>query len=345
MNAAPQPPHGRTLALVMLTLVCVFWGSTFPLMKDSYALIGEHAGEKGRDIAPMAFLALRFVLATLLMPLAFLPLLLRGKAKPSDQSAPHVGHQAPRKSRRGLYKLSLALGVLFTGAFYLQVYGLRDTTPAISAFLTSLYVIFTPAIVLSLGRQLPGWRVMISTLIALTGVAFIAYEPDISFQSLIGDWGVMLSLACAVGFAGHIVLTDYATKREDPALLSLLMMVVASVIGIAVLGVAVGPTEMLRLCWAMLGDWGVMWRMLIMVVFATTFAVYAWNRWQKDLGPTRASVLYTLEPVFATIFSVMIALDHLRWQLFVGGGMIIAANLLCELAAALKKKKPQVANA
>ena len=49
------------------------------------------------------------------------------------------------------------------------------------------------------------------------------------------------------------------------------------------------------------------------------------------MSPVEAAIIYTLEPVFAAIFSVMLAKDFLTWKLALGGGLIIAAMTLSAL--------------
>src|SRR5690606_19765868 len=100
---------------------------------------------------------------------------------------------------------------------------------------------------------------------------------------------------------------------------------------LAVVPMVVSPLDLATALPGMLADWEIMWRMLVMVVFATVFAVVAWNVYQKVLGPSRAAVLYTLEPVFAAGFSLLLGHEGLSLTLLVGGGLIVVANLYCEL--------------
>src|SRR5688572_8663120 len=106
-----------------LLAMCVVWGASFPVMKRG---LDGLAAVVGTDAAPPAFLFLRFLTAAALFPLAF-----------------------PR-ALRGLTPAAVRAGALlclpFSAGFLLQVWGLRSTTPAVSAFLTNLTVVATPLI-------------------------------------------------------------------------------------------------------------------------------------------------------------------------------------------------------
>ncbi|MCF6228561.1 MAG: EamA family transporter, partial [Planctomycetes bacterium] len=67
-------------------------------------------------------------------------------------------------------------------------------------------------------------------------------------------------------------------------------------------------------------------------LLATVVAISVLNRWQKELTPTRAAIVYTAEPIFASLYSIFISgQDAFSWWLVFGAGMIIIANLSAEL--------------
>lgn len=321
--AASTPAQRRT-ALVLLLGVCVAWGSTFPLMKQSFALIDVYVGEGAKTTTPILFITWRMIIASALL----FPVLALHPARPL------------RRISRGAWRDGGILGLLFIVSFYFQVFGLRHTTPSVSAFVTSLYVVFTPLVVWVLLRKVPPKRVGMAALIAFLGVALIA---DVSGESTLKTFlspGVAWSFLCAVGFAAHITLTDITTRREDPLLLSLLMLVLAALGGVIGLYAFVPDIQrLLDVSALILMDWEIMWRLLVMVITATVFAVVAWNHYQKYLGPSRAAVLYTLEPVFGAVFSISMGLEGLTPFLLIGGVLIVGANLICELPV-FQKKRP-----
>ncbi|MHC4839651.1 MAG: hypothetical protein ACYTDT_01665 [Planctomycetota bacterium] len=66
-------------------------------------------------------------------------------------------------------------------------------------------------------------------------------------------------------------------------------------------------------------------------LLATAVAISVLNRWQKELTPTRAAIIYTAEPVFASLYSMFISeQDVFSWWLVFGASMILLANLSAE---------------
>ncbi|MCZ7606507.1 MAG: EamA family transporter [Planctomycetota bacterium] len=78
---------------------------------------------------------------------------------------------------------------------------------------------------------------------------------------------------------------------------------------------------------------------LLCAVFATVIAVSVLNRWQKELAPSRAAIVYTAEPVFAATISIIAGRDHVNGWLIFGAGMILLANLSAEFL----RKRPRIA--
>lgn len=330
---------GHRVALVALLLVCVFWGSTFPLMQLAMDAIHAHL-PKGADGAalhphaePAVFLAIRFTLTAMLMPLLLV----------------FVREPARQVSAGAEWGYSSVLAAIFTGSFYLQVYGLKEVDASLSAFITSLYVVFTPFFVWMLQRRRPAREVAVAIPIALFGVALFAYRPDVGVAAMLEDdgllLGILLSLGCAIGFALHIAFTDVSTRKVPPLRLSVYMMLVASAVAFLALAAVIPYGDFFGMLPGLLADWDFLWPLLVTTVFATVIAVYFWNRWQKDLGPSRAAVLYTMEPVFATVIAMMMGReslflgDDLRVNLLVGAGLVIGANLGCELVGNWRQER------
>src|SRR5262245_1467510 len=108
-------PPGRGRAAWGLVLCTLFWGATFFLMKTGSARIAEELGAARAGWAPLLFLAMRFALASVAFPLAF----------------PRLRSGSP-----GAIRWGVLAGVPFAIGFMLQIYGLRDVEPAVSALFT-----------------------------------------------------------------------------------------------------------------------------------------------------------------------------------------------------------------
>jgi drug/metabolite transporter (DMT)-like permease len=278
-------PGAMTLgrARVSLLALTLIWGSTFVVIE---------AGLGGAS--PFALIAVRFAIAAVALvairPSALLPAL---------------------RATRAILPLTLTMLL----SFGLQTAGLQTTTPARSAFLTSLMVVFVPGIEVLYTRRAPAPRVLGAVVLATLGV-FALFHP-VGLEWRFGD---SLTLLSALTFGYYVSAVARAAPRFDAVAL-----VLAQSLGIAALAVPcallfesprfdlVTPT---LLAVAYLG------------VVCTAFTFTVMTRAQAVVAPVEASVLYTLEPAVAAGFSLLFARDVWRWQLGAGGALLLVAALV-----------------
>ena len=155
--------HARRAEIILLGLT-VAWGLTFPVIKGALA-----------DASPLAFVALRFGLAALVLaPLLGGPLRLSGR----------------RATAAGLL-----LGALFAAGFALQTMGLRTTTASKSAFLTSTNVLVVPLLSWLMERRRPPAAGILGSGLAAAGIALLTGTENMRL-----GMGDLLTLGCAVVF-------------------------------------------------------------------------------------------------------------------------------------------------
>ncbi|MBI5480399.1 MAG: DMT family transporter [Deltaproteobacteria bacterium] len=314
-GSAPGPGHDAAargnarLATVMLTVTCLCWGSTFLLMKLGAERIRAIGGLRDGLVASALFLLVRFALAAVLTPLCI-----------------------PRAWRRldgAAWRHGFLLSLPFSAGFILQVFGLAqdDVTPSQSAFLTSLFVVATPILDGVIRRRRPTLGVLAGVALATLGAAFIQGPPRGGLS--LGAWA---TIACAVVFAGHILLTDHSTRRADPMALTFTTLVLSTLWMLLALLALPGGAAVLRpaLVGRLLLDPVFAGAMAVCTLLATVVALALLNRWQKELSPSRAAIVYTSEPVFATLVSIAAGRERLAFWLFFGAAMILAANLAVE---------------
>ena len=170
-----------TIALLGVTLL---WGGTFIWMQQSLDAAAAALPNIPENDVVVFFVMMRFVLAALVL-VAVLP---RARAGLANSE---------------VWKGGAWLGLIVWGGFLLQMLGLTDVTPAVSAFLTSLYVVFTALIGVALGRQkLTGFAIL-GVLLATFGAGWISGPPQLNFG--VGEW---LTVGCAFLFGAHIIVTD-----------------------------------------------------------------------------------------------------------------------------------------
>jgi drug/metabolite transporter (DMT)-like permease len=77
---------------------------------------------------------------------------------------------------------------------------------------------------------------------------------------------------------------------------------------------------------------------LLLTVLSTVMAFHWMNVYQPRIPASRAALIYLLEPVFGSFFSICMGLDPLSSNLVIGGGLILGGNFLVELPAWLRMR-------
>ncbi|HYE97469.1 MAG TPA: DMT family transporter [Planctomycetota bacterium] len=288
-------------ATVYLLGTTVFWGSSFLTMKWGAEALAPATGSAG---APAAFLFLRFSVALAVHGLVF-----RGSWRRLDLPALRGG---------------VALAMPFYLGFILQTTGVVETSSTVSAFLTSLMVVLTPVLGLLFFKERLTPPLLAGVAVSIVGVYFLT-APEGGIGT--GEW---LTLLCAVAFAVQIQLTNVVTRRHEPEAVTTVMFACAVVFSGALLAFhGVTPAALLEGLRAPRALWTVVYT----AVFCSVVAIWVLNRYQREISPTRAAVLYMLEPLFAAVFGATAGGERLPGRALAGGAIILAGNLLCEWGA------------
>ena len=229
-----------------------------------------------------------------------------------------------------VWKGGFSLGLILILGFLIQMFGLTDVTPAVSAFLTSLYVVFTAVMGVALGRQQITSFMILGVLLATFGAGWISGPPRVEFG--VGEW---LTVVSGFLFATHIIVTDKVTRLVDPIQSTGTMMVTVMALAFCIL--ALDPLDFGEKGW--LSDAFELMITLDYVLplalcgfFGSFVALAALMRYQKEISPVRAALVYAFEPVWAAIVSLLLGLegDPSGW-LFIGASALLIGNLIIEL--------------
>lgn len=294
---APRGSH--VMAVSAVALAAAVWGSAFPATK--------YLQDAGLSVG--AILSLRFSMGAL--GLLGMALALR----------------VPWK-RRDLLDGCWA-GLVLMALFWLQTDGLRFTSTTKNAFITGLYVIFTPVVALAVGDRLKPIHGA-AAVVALLGLVGLVFKPGVSF----GGWnrGDSETLVNAILVGVHIVLMGHFTRRSNPwilaftqvALVALLSLVITFTVPIYGFQGGQGLAQP--------GTWvALLWLGLM----ATTLAFWIQSHFQSRLGATETGILMSLEPVWATLLAVSGWVpgvqDRLAPRQWLGAGLLLGAALMAEL--------------
>jgi drug/metabolite transporter (DMT)-like permease len=213
---------------------------------------------------------------------------------------------------------AIAIGLPMAAGYLLQTGGLRSVSSSMSAFLTALYVPLVPLIqwvALKRAPQLMSW---IGIGLAFIGLVVIANPTGASLGFGPGEW---MTLASAVAFSAEIILIGRFAERIDAgrvALIDLTMVAVAGFVAMPFAGERLPAlSPVILTCGIGLG-------------VASAFIQLAMNWAQRTVSPTRATLIYASEPVFAGVLG-RLAGERLGPTGWAGAALIFAGVLIGEL--------------
>lgn len=269
-----------------LLLTTLIWGATFPATKAAL-----------EQIPPLSFLFLRFLLGAALVWLWF-------------AMTRHRIH----RSRPVLCASAVATVFLFLG-YVLQTVGLHHTSASNSAFITALYVVFVPLILRRFDL-----RVIAATATATVGL-WLLVKPNASMK--IGD---LLTLGCAIAFAGHIVCLERYTRAFDAPSLLIWQMSAMAALFIPTLywehppATAFAPSTVL-----LIG---------LLVTGGLATGAFAVQMWAQQLVPAQqVALVFASEPAYAAWLAWYFLGETMDAQSWIGSALIVLAVVVGALGA------------
>jgi len=299
--------NNKTATLV-LVLITAAWGSSFILMKNVAA-----------DVSALAFLTLRFGMAGLILAAIFFK-------KLKQYTKKTILH-------------SFILGALLCGYMVLQVFGLRYTAASNSGFITSTSVLMVPFLSSWFLKKKPSKSNVAGVVLAIVGLLFITGVLT-DFTAL--NQGDFYTFLCAICVAVHIIVADWFVKEDDSLLLGVGQTLAAAVLSLVAWFITDPQT------FAGVEYSGTLITSVVLTaVFCTAFAFTGQVVMQKYVAPARVAVIFTLEPVFAYMYALVIpgpggmteplTLFKILGSVLIVGGMIISEIGLLDTIFAQKK--------
>lgn len=305
LEAGPSSPLQRKKALLALLVVTSVWGATFIWMKQALNALEPEIIDYGQFQVVAVLVAARFTVAALAMILIF----------PKARAALNQ-----REQWRGGFILG---GIMLVG-FVTQMIGLGEISPSVSAFLTSLYVVFTALITVVFTKSRPSRALLMGVFLATFGAGFIQGPPHLT-------WGLgeILTVICAVFFALHIIYTQKITQQVEPIGVTQTSFLVVAIGSILLLFLFGGGRSLSQ--WELVFKDGVFLQVLCLGLGGSLFCLLLLNLYQRYLHPIQAAIIYAFEPVWATIYGLSLGLDHWSGWILLGGGALFIGNIVVEI--------------
>jgi len=287
------------IALLFNTLI---WGGTFALIKNAFT-----------DVSPLLFLGLRFGLATLI----FLPFV----------------YSQLRTTNKKTLIAGAILGIFYFSGFAMQTLGLNLTSATKSGFITGTFVIFIPILQLIIERRKPKWFNLLSVILVLFGLIMLSSKGDnaLDFIKQLGsdfNLGDLLTLICALLFAFQVVYVDVFTKKYDYLPMVFVQLLITGLGGFMFSYIfSITSLEEVRFTF----NTNVVSAILYTSIFASIIATIIQLKYQKTVSPTKAGIIFSIEPIFAAVFAYFLLSEKISNFGLVGCVLIFIGLIVSEL--------------
>ncbi len=282
---------------IILLITAIIWGVSF---------VSQSVGMD--YIEPNTFIGIRTTLGALvLLPFIYV----------RDCNLKRQGTYKKIELKK-LLKYGTICGLFLCIASTLQTYGLKYTTTAKSGFLTALYIIFVAVFGALFGKKLTR-KTYLGITTAVLGMYFLClFGSDISFN--VGD---LLTIVCAVFFAGQILFIDKFVHEVDGIKLSCTQFFVCGVINLVLMFLFEKPNMTNIMSCAT----PILYSGIMSCGVAYTLQIVG----QKYSEPTSASIIMSLEAVFAAISGWIILSEAMSLSQILGSALMFLAIVLVQL--------------
>lgn len=290
-------------AELMLLTTALIWGTAFVAQRSGMDFVG-----------PFTFNGIRFLVGAVVM----IPIIMvMDRLGNTNQPQMPMTALEKRKERKFLWTGGFFCGLALLAGTGLQQMGLVYTTAGKTGFITALYIVIVPIIGIFLGKKV---RMLLWVSVSLGVVGLYLLSINEGFSINIGDFFVFL---CAFGFAAHILVVDYFSPKTNPIKLSAVQFFVCGALSLVIMAFVEEPE------WRFIMDaaFPILYTGIMSCCVAYTFQVVA----QRNVGPTVASLLLSMESVFAVIFGMLLLSEQLLPKEIVGCIIMFVAIILAQL--------------
>jgi len=280
---------------LILLLAAIIWGFAFVAQRVGMEFVG-----------PFTFNGVRFTLGTL----ALIPFLFFGKKFTLKDPLLVI-------SKRKIFLGVIGTGILLFIGVSLQQVGLKTTTAGKAGFITGLYVVFVPIVGIFLGHRtnLYTW---LGVLLSATGLYLLSIQSGFRMEH-----GDLLVLGCAVVFTFHVLLIGWLSPRMNSFHLATGQFAICALLNLIV-AFSIESVDAGKIMDAAVP---ILYGGIISVGIAYTLQVIA----QKEAHPAYASIILSMEAVFAALGGWMILHESLSQRSLAGCFLMLAGMVIAQV--------------
>ena len=291
--------NSKLLGNILLLITTAIWGTAFAFQR------------MGMDsIEPATFSAVRMLLAAV----AVTPLVFLGKGKDISDK---------RAYRKNTIVGGILCGLCLGSATIFQQVGIVQTSAGKAGFITAMYMLLVPVINLILFRKKSPAVVWIAVLIGILGMYLLCINEEFSLSR-----GDALVSVCALIFSFHIICTDHFVQNANPIGMSVIQLYVTALLSAAVAAFTESPSisdvkaAIIPILYCGLGSGAIGYTLQIVA--------------QKFTEPAVASLLMSLEAVFAVLGGTLILGEKMTTREAIGCLVMFIAVILAQIPSRKK---------
>ena len=248
-------------------------------------------------MSPMSILALRFILAFLILTLVF--------------------YKKLKNLRMPTLRGGLILGLLYTICMMFEMYGLRLLDSGVSALIENMAILFVPIYVALWTRTWPRAKTLFCAVLAIAGVGLLSISQ---MEMKSGSLGIFLIICAALTYGFCILATEKVAKDGDPVAIGIIQLGVMGFLSLAV--------ALLTESFTMPSSQNQWTMLLFLVLICSCFGFTFQPVGQRYLPAETAAVLTVINPFAASIMGVLVAHEGLTFAKGAGYIVILLALVI-----------------
>ena len=288
----------QAISAAELLLTAFIWGVAFVAQSVGMDYIG-----------PFTFNCVRSIIGGLvLIPLIFV-LRKTNKTQRNEKEA--------KAYKKNTILGGICCGVALCVASSFQQFGIMYTTVGKAGFITALYIIIVPILGIFIGKRVAP-IVWVSSIVAVFGFYLLSISGQVSISK-----GDILVLICAVLFSVHILIIDYFSPKGDGVTISCIQFLTCGIL----CGICMFLFEEPQIADILAAYLPILYAGVMSCGVAYTLQIVG----QKNMDPTVASLILSLESVFSVLAGWVILGQGLTTKELIGCGLVFAAVLLAQM--------------